>query len=220
VSQPTSYADFMATGCMRCSKGGTDACKVRTWEMELTHLHALLEETELVEEIKWSFPTYTLNGKIVVMLGVVMGHCSLNFWKGSLMDDPHNLLVKAGENTQTARQVRFESVDEIRAHESAVRALIASAIDVERQGLKDESKPESIEACQELLVRFEELPTLKSAFEALTPGRQRAYHLHFSQAKLASTRRNRILKWEASILAGEGMHDAYRQGNKNDSTKT
>jgi uncharacterized protein YdeI (YjbR/CyaY-like superfamily) len=195
---------------MRCKKGGTDQCKVLPFVDELRALRALLAETELVEEMKWSMPAYTINGKNVIMLAAFKEHVSLSFFKGAIVDDPKGLLVKAGENTQVSRQLRFTSEEEIEAQVDDMRALFGSAGEVEQKGLKVERVRQEEEACEELQVRFEASPDLKAAFEALTPGRQRAYHLHFNQAKQSQTRSNRIAKWEASILEGKGMNDHYR----------
>jgi len=208
---PESFESYLEIGCMRCKKGGTDQCKVLPFVDELRALRALLAETELVEEMKWSMPTYTINGKNVIMLAAFKEHVSLSFFKGAIVDDPKGLLVKAGENTHVSRQLRFTSEEEIEAQLDAIRALVASAIQVEQKGLKVERVRQEEEACEELQARFEASPDLKAAFEALTPGRQRAYHLHFNQAKQSQTRSNRIAKWEASILEGKGMNERYRR---------
>lgn len=207
---PESFESYLEIGCMRCKKGGTDQCKVLPFVNELRALRALLAETELVEEMKWSMPAYTINGKNVIMLAAFKEHVSLSFFKGAIVDDPKGLLVKAGENTQVSRQLRFTSEEEIEAQVDAIRALVASAIQVEQNGLKAERLKQKEAACEELQARFEASPGLKAAFEALTPGRQRAYHLHFNQAKQSQTRSNRIAKWEASILEGKGMNERYR----------
>jgi uncharacterized protein YdeI (YjbR/CyaY-like superfamily) len=196
---------------MRCKKGGTDRCKVLPFVGELQRLQTFLTETELVEEMKWSMPAYTLNGKNVIMLAAFMEHVSLSFFKGAIVDDPKGLLVKAGENTQTSRKLRFTSLQEIEAQADAIRALIASAIDVERRGLQVERVRDEVDACEELQAKFDAVPEFKAAFEALTPGRQRAYHMHFNQAKQTKTRLARIEKYEAAILEGKGMHDDYRK---------
>jgi uncharacterized protein YdeI (YjbR/CyaY-like superfamily) len=210
MAAPTSFAHYLEIGCMRCKKGGTDQCKVLNYIPELQRLHAFVGETELVEEIKWSTPTYTLNGKNVVMVMAFVDHVSISFMKGALLDDPKALLTKAGENTQASRVLRFTKLEEIEAMADDIRALIASAIEVERQGLKVEKVERTMDVCDELQAKFDEQPEFKAAFEALTPGRQRAYHMHFNQAKQASTRLARIEKYEAAIFEGKGMHDDYR----------
>jgi len=211
MSSPVSFEEYLTVGCMRCDKGGTDRCKVLPFVDELRHLRSLLEETDLVEEMKWSVPAYTLNGKNVILLGAFVQHASLSFFKGALVDDPKGLLVKPGENTQASRQLRFTSLNEILGLENDIRALIASAIDVERRGLKVVRVRHEAVACEELRAKFDAEPAFKTAFERLTPGRQRAYHLHFNQAKQAKTRVARITKYEAAILDGKGMHDVYRK---------
>ena len=211
MSSPTSFEDYLVIGCMRCDKGGTDRCKVLPFVNELRHLRSLLAETDLVEEMKWSVPAYTLNGKNVIMLGAFVHHASLSFFKGAIVDDPRGLLVRPGENTQASRQLRITSLDQILELETEIRALIASAIDVERRGLKVERVRHEAVACKELQAKFDAQPAFKAAFEALTPGRQRAYHLHFNQAKQTKTRVARIAKYEAAILDGKGMNDVYRK---------
>ena len=211
MSSPTSFEDYLVIGCMRCDKGGTDRCKVLPFVNELRHLRSLLAETDLVEEMKWSVPAYTLNGKNVIMLGAFVHHASLSFFKGAIVDDPRGLLVRPGENTQASRQLRITSLDQILELETEIRALIASAIDVERRGLKVERVRHEAVACKELQAKFDAQPAFKAAFEALTPGRQRAYHLHFNQAKQTKTRVARIAKYEAAILDGKGMSDVYRE---------
>ena len=211
MSSPASFEDYLAIGCMRCDKGGTDRCKVLSFVNELRHLRSILTETDLVEEMKWSVPAYTLDGKNVIMLGAFVHHASLSFFKGAIVDDPKGLLVKPGENTQASRQLRVTSLNQILELETEIRALIASAIDVERRGLKVERVRHEVAACDELQTKFDAEPAFKAAFEALTPGRQRAYHLHFNQAKQAKTRAARIAKYEAAILDGKGMNDVYRK---------
>jgi uncharacterized protein YdeI (YjbR/CyaY-like superfamily) len=208
---PESFEDYLTIGCMRCSKGGTDRCKVLPFVDELRHLQTLLAETDLVEEMKWSMPAYTLGGKNVIMLAAFVEHASLSFFKGAIVDDPKGLLVKAGENTQASRQLRFTSVEQILEHEDDIRSLIATAIDVERRGLKVERVRHEVAACEELQTKFDAEPVFKAAFEALTPGRQRGYHMHFNQAKQAKTREARIAKFEQAILEGKGMHDDHRK---------
>jgi len=211
MSSPVSFEEYLTVGCMRCDKGGTDRCKVLPFVDELRHLRSLLEETDLVEEMKWSVPAYTLKGKNVILLGAFVQHASLSFFKGAIVDDPKGLLVKPGENTQASRQLRITSLNEILRLENDIRALIASAIDVERRGLKVGRVRHEAVACEELRAKFDAEPAFKTAFERLTPGRQRAYHLHFNQAKQAKTRVDRITKYEAAILNGKGMHDVYRK---------
>ena len=211
MAGPDSFSQYLEIGCMRCKKGGTDQCKVLPFVAEIQRLQAFLAETELVEEMKWSMPAYTLNGKNVIMLAAFVKHVSLSFFKGSIVDDPKGLLVKAGENTQVSRQLRFTSLEEIEHQADEIRALIASAIDVERRGVQVERVRHEVEVCEALQAKFDAEPAFKAAFEALTPGRQRAYHLHFNQAKQENTRLARIEKFEAAILAGKGMHDDYRK---------
>jgi uncharacterized protein YdeI (YjbR/CyaY-like superfamily) len=165
-------------------------------------------ESGLTEELKWGVPCYTFESTNIAVVSAFKEYCSLSFFKGALLPDTARILDKPGENTQSARLIRFTSVDEVLAKEPILKEYIQNAIDVERQGLKvDFSAKTQLEFPEELLRKFDELPALQSAFTALTPGRQRGYLLHFSAAKQSKTRTTRIEKCIPKILDGKGFQD-------------
>ena len=198
---------YLAEGCGRCSLGGTPQCKVHKWTEELKALRAIVLSCGLTEELKWGVPVYTYQGANVLIVSAFNDYCSLSFFKGVLLQDAKSILDKPGENSQSARLIKFTSVDQITEIEDLLKAYIFEAIDIEKAGLKVEFKknPEPIPV--ELQNKMDEIPALKKAFEALTPGRQRGYILHFSQAKQSKTRESRIEKCMDKILAGKGMMD-------------
>ena len=197
---------YFAQGCGRCPLGGTPQCKVHFWPQEMQLLRMLLLESGLKEEVKWGVPCYTLGKANVIILAALKESCTLSFFKGALLKDPHALLEKPGENSQAGRMIRFTSPARVRELEFIVAEYIQEAIEVEQQGLKVPSqKVSDLELPQELLDKFEEDPSFKAAFEALSPGRQRGYLLHFSQAKQSKTKANRIEASIPRIRMGKGM---------------
>ncbi len=180
----------------------------KTWRAEKQRLRAILLDFPLTEELKWRQPCYTFQGANVVILGAFKQTCDLGFFKGSLLDNPHGLLIPPGPHSQASRQLRFTSVQEIEEKEPIIRATLQNAIEVERAGLKVDFREKSeLVLADELLAKMEAAPDFKAAFEALTPGRQRGYNLFFSAAKQSKTRAARIEKHAARILEGKGMHD-------------
>jgi uncharacterized protein YdeI (YjbR/CyaY-like superfamily) len=180
----------------------------RRWPEEREQLRAMLREFPLTEERKWAKPCFLFEGKNVALIQEFNESIALMFFKGALLKDPKRLLEKPGENTQAARVLRFTDLDEIVARKAVVKAYVAEAIEVEKAGLKVKLKPASATALPEELERkFKEIPGLKEAFYALTPGRQRAYVLQISAAKQSSTREARIEKYAPQILAGLGLMD-------------
>lgn len=198
---------FLLEGCMRCSKGATPSCKVHRWTEILKFLRQLLLETELQEERKWGMPTYTLNGKNVVILGVFKESCVLSFLKGGLLEDSYKILDLPGPNSQVGRFLRFTSIQQAKQLKKEIKEYITQAIEIERSGKKPESKPTVHVLPEELLQKFGEHPGLENAFQALTPGRQRGYLIHFSEAKQSSTRVTRIEKYVPKIFLGKGLQD-------------
>lgn len=178
------------------------------WIQEFRTLRSILSELELTEDFKWGWPCYTLNKKNVVLMHGFKEYCALLVFKGSLLSDPKGLLVQQTANVQVGRQLRFTSVEQIEAKREDILDLIRQAMEVERSGKKPVMKAVAqFDVPQELLQRFEEQPSLKTAFEALTPGRQRAYLLYFGQPKYAQTRMARIDKCIDAILEGKGLND-------------
>ena len=203
------HADtYFTTGCGRCAKGGTPACKVNTWAAELAALRALVLEAGLTEECKWGVPCYTFNHGNVVIIHSFKEYCALLFFKGALLKDAKGILIQQTENVQGARQLRFTDVREITKLKSTIQAYLQEAIAIEKAGLKVSMKPTAEFAMSvEFQAKLDESPALKTAFEALTPGRQRAYLLHFSAAKQAKTREARVEKCTPLILSGKGLLD-------------
>lgn len=199
---------YLQEGCGRCPLGGTPECKVHYWPEELKLLRAIVLDCGLTEELKWKVPCYTIDGHNVAIVSALNAHACISFFKGCLLADPQQLLEKPGENCQAARVVRFTSAKDVHKATAALKQLIQQAIEVERSGLKVDFKAKNeLVLPDELLKKLEERPALRTAWEKLTPGRQRGYVLFFSAAKQSKTREARIEKYSPSILEGRGMHD-------------
>ncbi|WP_176055524.1 YdeI/OmpD-associated family protein [Paraburkholderia caribensis] len=183
--------------------------KLEKWREETEKLRAILLECPVTEELKWGVPCYTVDDKNVVLIHDFKEYCAILFVKGALLKDPKGILIQQTENVQSARQVRFTSLQEIVKLQAVLKTYIHAAIEVEKAGLKVVHKStEEFEVAEEFQNRLDKTPTLKKAFEALTPGRQRAYLLHFSSAKQSKTRESRIEKCLPMILDGKGLNDA------------
>ena len=203
---------YFTDGCGRCSKGGTPACKVNTWAAELAALRALVLEAGLTEECKWGVPCYTFGNDEkrgnVVLIHSFKEYCALLFIKGALLKDAKGILIQQTENVQGGRQLRFTDVREITKLKSTIKAYLQEAIAVEKAGLKVSMKPTAEFAMPaEFQSALDQSAKLKTAFFALTPGRQRAYLLHFAAAKQSKTREARIEKCTPIILSGKGLLD-------------
>lgn len=178
------------------------------WKAEYEYLRVLIYQLNLKEEFKWRNPCYTLDGANVVLIQGFKNYCALLFIQGGLLKDENNILIRQSENVQSARQLRFESLEEIKAQEDIIVSYLKEAIENQKKGLKVElKKKEELVLIPELLEQFKQKPELQLAFEQLTPGRQRAYNLFFSSAKQSSTRISRIEKNISKILAGRGLND-------------
>ena len=206
----TSVETYFIDGCGRCDLGGTPECKVRGWTSELALLRNLILDCGLAEESKWGAPCYTFQGKNVLMLSALRDYCCISFFKGSLLNDQKELLVRPGPHSQAVRMFKFRSVKEIEKIMADIRCYIFESIEVEKAGLKVSFKKNPEPIPEELLVKFETDPVLKNAFHALTPGRQRGYILHFAKPKQSKTRVSRIEKCTPMILSGIGLHDKYQ----------
>lgn len=182
--------------------------KAKKWKEEFEALRNIVLDCELNEDIKWMHPCYMFEDKNIVLIHGFKEYCALLFHKGALLKDPHGILIQQTENVQAARQIRFTNLQEIVAMETIVKDYIYEAIEVEKAGLEVPFK-KNIEFVipEELQNKFDEIPALKTAFEALTPGRQRAYILYFSGAKQSKTRVSRIEKYMQQILDGKGLND-------------
>lgn len=209
-----SVDNYFIEGCGRCPLGGSPACKVHTWTSELELLRELVLGCGLTEECKWGAPCYTFQHKNILMVSAFLDYCCISFFKGSLLKDDKNLLVKPGPNSQAARLFKFRNTNEIHKIKSDIKAYIFESIEVEKAGLTVTFKQNPEPIPSELDAKFDEDPVLKNAFEALTPGRQRGYILHFSQPKQAKTRVSRIEKSAPMILSGIGLHDKYKSMKK------
>lgn len=178
------------------------------WQQEIEKLRLICLDTGLAEELKWGCPCYTLGKGNIVLIHTFKEYCALLFFKGALLTDPENILIQQTRNVQAARQIRFTGIHQIIDREASIKACIYEAIEVEKKGLKVElKKTEDFAMPQEFQYRLDHFPALKAAFEALTPGRQRAYLMHFAQAKQTKTREARIEKYIPQILNGKGLND-------------
>ena len=183
--------------------------KAKKWRKEIEKLRRILLGCQLTEELKWGKPCYTFQTSNVVIILPLKEYCALLFCKGALLKDAHGILVKAGENTQAARQIRFTHLREIVERETILKTYIQQAIEVERAGLEVVYKKISeFKVPEELQRKLDEVPALKTAFTALTPGRQRGYLLYFSAAKQSKTRESRVEKCMPQILKGKGLNDS------------
>ncbi len=178
----------------------------KRWRPEYERLREIVFDCGLVEEFKWMHPCYTRDGRNIVLIHGFKEYCALLFFKGALLRDPKGVLLQQTENVQSGRQMRFQCLEEIEALATTVRDYVQEAVEVEVSGLKVERQGE-MEMPQELRSRLDSSPDLKAAFEALTPGRQRAYLIHFSQPKKSGTRASRVERHVDRILNGKGLND-------------
>ena len=182
--------------------------KAGKWQKEIEKLRTIVLDCGLMEELKWGCPCYTFQKTNIVLIHVFKDYCAYLFFKGALLSDPEGILVQQTKNVQAARQIRFTNVKEIGKLESSLKAYIYEAIEVEKAGLKVKLKKTSDFAVpEEFQKKLNKMPALKKAFNALTPGRQRAYIFYFSQAKLPKTREARVEKYVKQILKGKGLED-------------
>ena len=182
--------------------------KATRWQEEMTKLRQIALDCQLTEDIKWGKPCYTYNDCNVIIIHGFKEYCALLFLKGALLADSEKILLQQTENVQAARQIRFTNLQDIVKLETAIKAYIFEAIEVEKAGLKVELKKTSeYNLSEEFQQKLEQMPELRTAFEALTPGRQRAYIFYFSQAKQSKTRETRIENYIPKILSGKGLDD-------------
>ena len=182
--------------------------KATNWREEMELLRSIVLDCKLTEEMKWGQPCYTLGKSNIVLIHGFKEYCALLFFKGALLKDAKSILVQQTENVQAARQLRFTNVKEIEKLKATIKTYIKEAIKVEESGLKvDFKKTDEFTVPEEFQHTLKKNSALKKAFEALTPGRQRAYLLHFSSAKQSKTRESRIEKCIPQILSGKGLND-------------
>jgi len=180
----------------------------KKWREELKRLRAILLDSELTEEFKWRQPCYTFRGKNVVVISGMKESCAFAFFKGALLKDVHGVLTAPGKNSQSTRWIKFASVREIAELKSVLKAYIREAIEIEKSGVKLKLKKTSdLKFPDELQTMLDEFPEFKTAFDRLTPGRQRAYIYHFSAPKQSKTRESRVMKLMPKILDGKGLLD-------------
>lgn len=182
--------------------------KAKNWQEELEKLRMIIPECGLTEELKWGVPCYTYQNRNIALIHVFKDYCAVLFFKGALLNDANGILVQQTQNVQSARQIRFTSVREIVEREPVLKAYIYEAIEVEKAGLEVSfKKTTEFTIPEEFQSKLKENSDLKTAFEALTPGRQRAYLLHFSSPKQSKTRESRVGKYMQQILDGKGLND-------------
>ncbi len=182
--------------------------KAKQWREEYEELRRVALGCGLTEELKWGCPCYVHHNGNIVLIHGFKEYCAYLFFKGALLNDPNGILIQQTKDVQSARQIRFTNVEEIRELESALKAYIHEAIEVEKAGLKVEpKKTEDFEVPGEFQYKLDRIPALKKAFEALTPGRQRGYLYYFSQPKQSKTREARVEKFIPKILDGKGWDD-------------
>jgi uncharacterized protein YdeI (YjbR/CyaY-like superfamily) len=182
--------------------------KAKKWQEELGKLRMIILDCQLTEELKWGKPCYSFEKSNIVILLPLKEYCALLFCKGALLKDVDGILIKPGENTQAARQMRFSGVREIEERESTLKAYINEAIEAEKAGLKVKFKEiTEFSVPEELQNKLDENPALKTAFNTLTPGRQRAYIIYFSAPKQSKTRTSRVEKCLEQILKRKGLND-------------
>ena len=182
--------------------------KAKKWQEELEKLRMIILDCQLTEELRWGKPCYTFQKSNIVIIQGFKEYCALMFCKGALLNDPNGILKKPGENTQAARHIRFTHLREIVEKETVLKAYIQQAIEAEKAGLKvTYKKITEFKVPEELQKKLDEIPALKTAFDALTPGRQRGYILYFSAAKQSKTREARVEKCMQQILKGKGLND-------------
>ncbi len=182
--------------------------RAKQWQEEFEALRSIALDCQLTEELKWGCPCYTHDGKNVVLMHGFKDYCALLFFKGALLKDVHGLLVQQTKNVQAARQIRFTSAREITSKKAFLKACIQEAAAVEKAGLKVKfRKTTEFSIPEEFQSKLDALPALKTAFTALTPGRQRAYLIHFSAPKQSKTRTARVEKYVRRILKGKGLND-------------
>jgi uncharacterized protein YdeI (YjbR/CyaY-like superfamily) len=182
--------------------------KLTKWKPEMERLRMILLNSPLTEEVKWTVPIYTYEGKNIIGINGMKEYCSIAFFKGALLKDEANLLIQATEHTQAARSIHFTSVEAIVEKEALLKTYILEAIEAEKAGLKVQvEKPSDLPVPEEFQIKLDEIPGLNEAFKALTQGRQRGYLLYFSQAKQSATRASRVEQFIPRILMGKGQFD-------------
>lgn len=182
--------------------------KDKKWQPEVRQLRSFMLDCSLTEELKWGCPCYTYRDNNIVLIHDFKDYCALLFFKGVLLNDAYSILIQQTENVQAARQIRFTNLEEIVEQEAIIKAYVFEAIEVEKAGLQVQMKKTTeFAVAEEFKIRLDGSEGLKTAFEALTPGRQKAYLLHFAAAKQVKTREARVHKCIPQIMKGKGLDD-------------
>ena len=182
--------------------------KQTKWQDAYSELRTLALDCNLTEELKWGCPCYTVEKRNIILIHGFKDYCALLFMQGALLKDAKKILVQQTENVQSARQIRFKNLEEILKNKTTVKAYIKEAIAIDKAGLKVElKKTTEYNIPEEFQIVLKDMPQLKTAFQALTPGRQRGYLLYFSAPKQVKTRETRIEKYLQQILDGKGLDD-------------
>lgn len=208
ISMPMNdeIENYFINGCMRCKLGATPDCKVNHWKEELKNLRKIISAQGLTEEVKWGVPCYTIDGKNVLTLSAYKEFACVSFFKGSLLTNKDGILVQPGKSSQSARYIQFTNTDQISKLKKTLVSYIKEAIEIEKSGKKVEFQKNPEPIPDELLEFFKKDKSLEKAFQALTPGKQRGYIIHFSQPKKSETRISRIEKCKTKILNGEAFY--------------
>ena len=182
--------------------------KAKTWQKEIEKLRTIALDCGLIEELKWGCPCYQYQGSNIILIHIFKEYCAFLFFQGALLNDADGILIQQTENVQAARQIRFTNVKEIVKMERTLKAYIYEAIEADKAGLKVKlKKPDEFKMAEEFQKKLNNSDALKTAFKALTPGRQKAYLLHFSAPKQSKTRETRVEKYIPQILKGKGLND-------------
>jgi uncharacterized protein YdeI (YjbR/CyaY-like superfamily) len=207
LSLPHFISEYQSMNRMN-PKVDVHLSRAKKWQEEMEKLRMILLHCQLTEELKWGKPCYTFQKSNIIIIIGLKEYCALMFCKGVLLNDANGILIKPGENTQAGRWIKFTSVREIVEMEPILKAYIYEAIEVEKAGLKvNYKKTTEFIIPEEFQNQLDEIPALKTAFDALTPGRQRAYVLYFSAPKQSKTRESRVEKCMQQILNGKGLND-------------
>ena len=213
MGQPNpEVSSYFKQGCGRCNLHATPDCRVHLWPGALAELRLIALECGLKEERKWGVPCYVNeNGKNIALLGAFKAHCLISFFQGALLDDPDSVLESPGSNSQSTRQMRFTTAEQVQAAKPVLVRFLQQAIANEAAGKKVELKPPATyDIPEEFQQALDHDAAFAEAFEQLTPGRRRAYLMHFTQPKKSETRQARIDKAREHILNGIGLNDKYR----------
>lgn len=203
----TSVDSYLKDGCGRCEHYQTPECKVHLWTPILKGLRKMLLDAGLTETMKWGSPTYTLDGKNVVMIVSMREYCALSFFKGAALKGPKNMLESPGPNSHHVRYLKFKTKADLQSKASLATSFIQSAIEAEKKGIKTQPSPKPTALPEELEAEFKKSGKLKKAFEALTPGRQRSHILYITGAKQSETRVKRAAVCANVIMTGRGWNE-------------